>query len=59
MFVLHGRDGARRYALIDTGWDWLLHLTKDQPSVTDSRDAVNRCFLAEISPKASVSPGKR
>ncbi len=32
VFVLHGRDGAaRRYALIDTGRDWLLHLTKSQP----------------------------
>lgn len=31
VFVLHGRDGARRYALIDTGSDWLLHLTKEQP----------------------------
>ena len=25
------RDGTRRYALIDTGSDWLLHLTKEQP----------------------------
>jgi DNA ligase D-like protein (predicted 3'-phosphoesterase) len=31
VFVLHGRTGARRYALIDTGSDWLLHLTKRQP----------------------------
>ena len=31
VFVLHGRGGARRYALIDTGSDWLLHLTKRQP----------------------------
>ena len=31
VFVLHGRAGAARYALIDTGSDWLLHLTKDQP----------------------------
>jgi hypothetical protein len=31
VFTLHGRDGARRYALINTGKDWLLHLTKDQP----------------------------
>jgi hypothetical protein len=30
VFVLHGRGGARRYALIDTGRDWLLHLTIDQ-----------------------------
>ena len=30
VFVLHGRGGARRYALIDTGSDWLLHLMIDQ-----------------------------
>jgi hypothetical protein len=32
VFVLHGHAGARRYALIDTGSDWLLHLTKAQPA---------------------------
>jgi DNA ligase D-like protein (predicted 3'-phosphoesterase) len=32
VFVLHGREGSRRYALIDTGEDWLVHLTKQQPS---------------------------
>jgi DNA ligase D-like protein (predicted 3'-phosphoesterase) len=31
VFVLHGREGSRRYALIHTGSDWLLHLTKEQP----------------------------
>ncbi len=31
VFVLHGRDGSRRYALIDTGQDALLHLVKNQP----------------------------
>lgn len=31
VFVLHGREGACRYALIDTGDGWLLHLTKSQP----------------------------
>jgi DNA polymerase Ligase (LigD) len=31
VFILHGRGGPRRYALIDTGDDWLLHLTRDQP----------------------------
>ncbi|MGL5851624.1 MAG: DNA polymerase ligase N-terminal domain-containing protein [Phycicoccus sp.] len=31
VFVLHGRSGSRRYALVDTGTAWLLHLTKDQP----------------------------
>ncbi|MEP6851616.1 MAG: DNA polymerase ligase N-terminal domain-containing protein [bacterium] len=32
IFVLHGVSGARRYALIRTDRDWLLHLTKDQPT---------------------------
>jgi DNA ligase D-like protein (predicted 3'-phosphoesterase) len=31
VFTLHGRSGSRRYALIRTGSDWLLHLVKDQP----------------------------
>lgn len=31
LFTLHGRASARRYALIRTDRDWLLHLTKDQP----------------------------
>lgn len=31
VFVLHGRTGPVRYALIDTGDDWLLHLSKAQP----------------------------
>jgi len=31
LFTLHGRTGARRYALIHTSRDWLLHLTTDQP----------------------------
>ena len=31
VFVLHGRDGSRRYALIHTASEWLLHLTNDQP----------------------------
>jgi DNA ligase D-like protein (predicted 3'-phosphoesterase) len=32
VFTLHGVRGARRYALIHTDRDWLLHLTKEQPS---------------------------
>jgi DNA ligase D-like protein (predicted 3'-phosphoesterase) len=32
LFVLHGRAGSVRYALIDTGRDWLLHRTKEQPT---------------------------
>jgi hypothetical protein len=31
LFVLHGRSSSVRYALIDTGRDWLLHRTKQQP----------------------------
>ncbi len=31
LFTLHGREHARRYALIRTDRGWLLHLTKDQP----------------------------
>jgi hypothetical protein len=31
VFVLHGQSGSRRYALIDTGRDALLHLVKRQP----------------------------
>lgn len=31
LFTLHGRTGSRRYALIRTSRDWLLHLTVDQP----------------------------
>ncbi len=30
LFTLHGRGGDRRYALIRTDRDWLLHLTKEQ-----------------------------
>ena len=30
LFTLHGSTGAHRYALIQTGKNWLLHLTKDQ-----------------------------
>jgi hypothetical protein len=32
LFTLHGLTGAHRYALIRTGDDWLLHLTKRQPA---------------------------
>ena len=32
VLVLHGRRTSRRYALIRTDRDWLLHLTKEQPS---------------------------
>jgi len=31
VFRLHGTTSVRRFALIDTGTDWLLHLTKEQP----------------------------
>ncbi len=36
LFTLHGERGSRRYALIRTGRDWLLHLTKDQPSAEEA-----------------------
>ncbi len=32
LITLHGRTSSVRYALIDTGSAWLVHLTKDQPS---------------------------
>lgn len=35
VFVLHGRAAARRYALIRTDSDYLLHLTKNQPASPD------------------------
>lgn len=31
VLVLHGRAAARRYALIETDTNWLMHLTKEQP----------------------------
>jgi DNA ligase D-like protein (predicted 3'-phosphoesterase) len=31
VFVLHGRSGSTRYALIHTGSDWLLHRVRRQP----------------------------
>ncbi|GAA1910755.1 DNA polymerase ligase N-terminal domain-containing protein [Nocardioides marmoribigeumensis] len=31
LFVLHGREDSVRYALIDTGEDWLLKRTREQP----------------------------
>jgi len=31
VFTLHGRGSPVRYALIDTGRDWLMHRTKQQP----------------------------
>jgi DNA ligase D-like protein (predicted 3'-phosphoesterase) len=32
LFTLHGRGAPRRYALIRTAENWLLRLTKEQPS---------------------------
>ena len=32
LFTLHGREGPRRYALVDTGGQWLLRLTREQPA---------------------------
>jgi DNA ligase D-like protein (predicted 3'-phosphoesterase) len=31
LFVLHGREDSVRYALVDTGEDWLLKRTREQP----------------------------
>ena len=42
IFLLHGRATTRRYVLIHTARDWLLHLTRDQPdppSAQSSRTA--------------------
>jgi DNA ligase D-like protein (predicted 3'-phosphoesterase) len=36
LFTLHGRTASRRYALIHTAENWLLHLTKDQPAAGDN-----------------------
>jgi DNA ligase D-like protein (predicted 3'-phosphoesterase) len=33
VFLLHGGSGDARYALIDTGDNWLLHLTREQPGM--------------------------
>ena len=38
IFTLHGRNGSRRYALIKTTEDYLLHLTKDQPTPSSGAD---------------------
>jgi hypothetical protein len=35
VLVLHGVESDVRYALIDTGRDWLLHLTREQPPPRD------------------------
>ena len=37
VFTLHGRLGSRRYALIRTDTDWLVHLAKEQPPATERR----------------------
>ena len=31
VFILHGEGTPRRYAMIHTDDNWLLHLTRDQP----------------------------
>lgn len=37
VFVLHGGEGARRYALISTDRGALLHLLKEQPATSPCR----------------------
>lgn len=34
VFTLHGREDAVRYVLVDTGTDWLLRRTKEQPATS-------------------------
>lgn len=36
VFDLHGQRSVVRYALINTGRDWLLHLVTDQPGHTEN-----------------------
>jgi hypothetical protein len=36
LFTLHGRHGSRRYALIQTPENWLLHQIRDQPAAGPS-----------------------
>ncbi|MBJ7290447.1 DNA polymerase ligase N-terminal domain-containing protein [Williamsia sp.] len=48
VFELHGERDVVRYALINTGRDWLLHLTKDQPE---------HPFVSESSRASSRDPG--
>ena len=42
VFVLHGRGGARRYALISTGQGSLLHLVKDRPDADQDQPDAGR-----------------
>jgi DNA ligase D-like protein (predicted 3'-phosphoesterase) len=39
VFVLHGASADSRYALIDTGDNWLLHRTREQPPRRPERKA--------------------
>lgn len=50
VFVLHGRAGARRYALINTGRDGLLHLVEDQPGESTSSATANPTSVPELRP---------
>jgi DNA ligase D-like protein (predicted 3'-phosphoesterase) len=38
VFVLHGRVRSRRYALVSTGTDALLHLVREQPDAPRGSD---------------------
>jgi DNA ligase D-like protein (predicted 3'-phosphoesterase) len=38
VFVLHGKVGSRRYALVSTGSDALLHLVREQPDAVRGPD---------------------
>ncbi|MCE0539136.1 HVA1 family protein [Kineosporia rhizophila] len=55
VFVLHGRDGSSRYALIRTDTDWLLHRTKEQPPVAGAAQAGQAAAMSQIKVGDKVS----
>ncbi|MCW2851131.1 MAG: ATP-dependent ligase [Nocardioides sp.] len=56
VFDLHGTSGVRRYALVDTGSDWLLHLVKDQSGRNTSSTGTSKSRPIR---KASESRGSK
>ncbi|GAA3623906.1 hypothetical protein GCM10022223_46140 [Kineosporia mesophila] len=55
VFVLHGRSGAVRYALIRTDTDWLLHRTKEQPRVAGDLPAGHGVAMSQLEVGDKVS----
>ncbi len=55
VFVLHGRTGSVRYALIRTDTDWLLHRTKDQPRVAGDPAAGHSAEMSQLKVGDKVS----